>query len=252
MLRNSFIHIPQINRDTEHMIWQNGVFDWQEFIQKIDFIPISQHKKSVIIGYVMRSIKALDEQDFSFFSENMPSNQLWRLYPEMKKKCCFLDIETTGLSRYDDEVTVIGLYNGKESKVFIQGQNISKFKSEIKKYEMIITYNGKCFDIPFLKSKFPDINLDKVHIDLRYVLRELGYTGGLKNIEKSLGIKRDKEIENLDGLEAVRLWRRYTKGEESALEKLVKYNIADVENLQVLMEFAFKKLKQKYLYKKTK
>ena len=76
-------------------------------------------------------------------------------------------------------------------------------------------------------------------------MKELGYAGGLKKIEKEIGICRDDDLDGVDGFEAVRLWYKYKKGDQAALDKLVKYNIADVENLKVMMEFAFEKLKEK-------
>jgi len=152
------------------------------------------------------------------------------------------DIETTGLSRDRNKITTIGIYDGKKSKVFIRRKNIDEFQKEIKKYSTIITFNGRCFDIPFIRAKYPKIRFNQLHIDLRFVLAELGYKGGLKRIEKVLGVGRDDEIDGVDGYEAVKLWYRYRKGDEEALKKLVKYNIADVVNLKELMEFAYERM----------
>ncbi len=89
--------------------------------------------------------------------------------------------------------------------------------------------------MPFIehhaKKKF---NL--VHLDLRYLLKELGLSGGLKNIELQLGITRPDEVAGVDGYEAVRLWRRYKQGNLEALETLIKYNIEDIVNLKFLLE----------------
>jgi len=248
MLRNSFLHVPRVNREIENIIWRNNIFNWDEFFLNIQNIPLPENKKESIAQHLRDSIEAFERKDFSFFSKSLPSNQHWRLYPELREKCCFLDIETTGLSKHNDDVTVVGLYNGKESKIFVNGVNLSEFESEFSKYDMVVTYNGKCFDIPFLKAKFPNVNFDKIHIDLRYVMREIGYSGGLKYIERAVGIKRGDEIASVDGFEAVRLWYKYLRGDEGALETLMKYNQADIENLKVLMEFAFDKLKEKHLF----
>jgi len=60
--------------------------------------------------------------------------------------------------------------------------------------------------LTFLSSKdFFGIELNQVHIDLRYVLRSLGYTGGLKGCEKQAGIDRGN-LEGVDGYFAVLLW----------------------------------------------
>ena len=98
--------------------------------------------------------------------------------------------------------------------------------------------------MPFIKAKFPDVDLNHFHFDLRFGMKEIGYSGGLKIIEKEIGINRDDDLTEINGYEAVRLWRRYQKGDKDALGLLIKYNIADIENLKILMDFSFEKLKQ--------
>ncbi|MEA3430746.1 MAG: ribonuclease H-like domain-containing protein [Nanoarchaeota archaeon] len=247
MLKSTFVHIPRVSRDFEKRLWTSNILDWDGFLNSSN-TELNNSKRQIITEHVLKSMQALENQDFDFFLENIPSNQHWRLYPELKDNCCFLDIETTGLSKRRDDVTVIGLYNGNESKIYVKGQNLDEFQNEIKKYKMIITYNGKCFDVPFLKAKFPEVDFNKFHIDLRFVMREIGYSGGLKYIEKAVGIKRNDELQDIDGFEAVRLWYKHLRGDEEALRLLIEYNKADIENLKFLMDFTFDKLKKKYLF----
>ena len=180
----------------------------------------------------------------------IPLNEHWRVYRELKNKCCFLDIETTGLYRSDD-ITLIGIYDGKEPKIFVKGRNLSDFKEEIKKYPLMVTFNGRCFDIPFIREHFPELQMEQFHIDLRFVLASLGYRGGLKRIESELRLKRDNSIMDVDGFEAVRLWHKYQRGNEEALTKLTSYLSADICNLLPLMEFAYDEMKNKHFYGKT-
>lgn len=245
MLKNTFIHIPGIGRHTERLLWKSRIFSWDDFISSHHLIPISSSKKEIIAFHVKKSLKAYEEKDYRFFAGSMPVNFHWRAYHELKEKCCFLDIETTGLDRYSTEITLIGLYDGNESCFFINGKNLGEFRKKIKEYPLIITFNGRCFDLPFIKSRFPDIEFDKFHVDLRFAMKEIGYHGGLKNIEKAVGIKRKDEIKDIDGFGAVRLWHKYKRGDREALGLLIKYNQADIENLKVLMDFAYHKLKEK-------
>ncbi len=245
MLRNSFVHIPGIGKNTEEQIWKNDVYSWEEFLENKNKVRLSKGKKEMIAYNVQKSMEAYEKKDHRFFHNNFPNNLHWRAYKDFKDKCCFLDIETTGLDKHNDEVTVIGIYDGKESKIFIQGKNMDEFEEEMQKYSLIVSFNGRCFDIPFLKNKFPNVDFDKLHIDLRFAMRELGFAGGLKRIEQEIGIVRDDDLQEVDGFEAVRLWYKYKRGDEEALDLLVKYNKADIENLKVMMEFAFEKLKQK-------
>jgi uncharacterized protein YprB with RNaseH-like and TPR domain len=65
-----------------------------------------------------------------------------------------------------------------------------------------------------------------------YPCRRLGLDGGLKAIEREVGI--DRELDDIDGWEAVRLWHRYERGDGDALDRLVRYNRADARNLEAL------------------
>ena len=77
------------------------------------------------------------------------------------------------------------------------------------------------------------------HIDLRYVLHNLGYKRGLKGCEKQFGISRD-DLDGVDGYFAVLLWHEYeSRGNHRALETLLAYNIEDVVNLEYLMHAAY-------------
>jgi hypothetical protein len=77
------------------------------------------------------------------------------------------------------------------------------------------------------------------HIDLRYVLKSLGYAGGLKRCEKALGLDRG-DLDGVDGFFAVLLWQEFQQtGNIKALETLLAYNIEDVVNLETLMVLAY-------------
>ncbi len=240
-LKNTFIHIPQVGEKTEKKIWKSNILDWHQFLEKRSNLPASTHRR--ISSHIERSISAYEKQDHTHFF-GLPESEHWRAYDDFKNNCAFLDIETTGLSKYYSKITTIGIYNGNKSKIFIRGQNLEHFPEEIKKYNMLVTFNGKCFDLPFIEHSFPSINFNQFHIDLRYIMARLGYSGGLKLIETQLGIDR-KDLRDVDGREAVRLWNRYQRGDRQALELLVRYNIADVENLKILMDYAYGNLKEK-------
>ncbi len=59
--------------------------------------------------------------------------------------------------------------------------------------------------------------------------------GGLKSVERQLGIKR--RLNDINGWEAVKLWWRYANDyDEKALAILLEYNKEDVINLKALKE----------------
>jgi uncharacterized protein YprB with RNaseH-like and TPR domain len=131
------------------------------------------------------------------------------------------------------------LGNGKLA-LFVKGVNLDQFPAYIAQFPLLVTFNGSQFDVPFLQAHLPTARLDQAHIDLRFVLRSLGYRGGLKAIERNLGLTRDAAIQNVDGFEAVRLWHRYRRGDRAALMKLALYNLTDVVNLVELVQIALR------------
>ena len=72
---------------------------------------------------------------------------------------------------------------------------------------------------------------------MRFVCQRLGYTGGLKNVEKLFNIRRDGSVEDLSGEDAVYLWQKWRATRNSGfLDKLIQYNTEDVVNLLPLAE----------------
>ena len=81
--------------------------------------------------------------------------------------------------------------------------------------------------------------LPHAHLDLRHLLKSLGYTGGLKGCERALGMSRPG-LEDVDGYFAVLLWAEYQRtGREAALETLLAYNVEDVLTLERLAAVAY-------------
>jgi len=247
MLRQTFVHVPRIGRATELNLWRSGIGCWEDFIARYSEVPLPQNRKSDVRLHIEKSIIRLEQQDHRYFAQALPRQEMWRAYPDFPGKVAYLDIETTGLFPLADEITVIGIYDGKNVATFINGINLDDVCQELKKYSVLITFNGLRFDIPFIRSFMADVQIDHLHIDLLYPLRKLGYRGGLKSIERQLGIERESDVAHLTGFDAVRLWREYRRGSETALQTLVKYNSSDIVNLEYLMKFVYEELKKRTL-----
>jgi uncharacterized protein YprB with RNaseH-like and TPR domain len=237
MLKNTFHHIPGIGSNTEKQLWSSGLTHWNKF--KEPFSPkLSIKRVEIMTQYIQESSKYLENNDPNYFADLLPSNLHWRFFPEFRNSTAYIDIETTGLEAYCSEITTIAIYDGKSTFYYVQGDNLDDFPLDIKKYKVLVTYNGKSFDIPFIESYF-EIKLNHAHIDLRYVLKSLGYSGGLKGCEKKLGINRGS-LEGVDGYFAVLLWKDFIQNSnQKALETLLAYNIEDVVNLEALMVMAY-------------
>jgi len=153
----------------------------------------------------------------------------------------YLDIETTGLTPSGCEITVIGihLWNSDDSH-FIQlvGGDITErsILEALQGVNILYTYNGSRFDLPFIHNRL-GINLAEVftHIDLMYHCWRKNLYGGLKSVERQLGI--DRHLKGIDGYEAIKLWWRYVDYFDlDALNTLLQYNKEDVLNLRVIKE----------------
>ena len=248
MITSSFIFIPGIGEKTEECLWKSGILSWDDF-KKADVPFLNETKKRIIEDYLELGRDALDRKDSSFFAENLPQEEYWRLYKDFGDETLFLDIETTGLSRHYDVITLIGTSDGHNIKIFLKDNNLSEIVDYLQNFQIVVTFNGKLFDLRFIKKAFPGIKMPPVHIDLRYLLRSLGVNGSLKDIERMLGLKRDSDVENIRGGEAAVLWTRFVKGDDEALRKLVLYNIYDTVNLEKLMQFCYLKKAEKKMKK---
>ncbi len=153
----------------------------------------------------------------------------------------YLDIETTGLSAWDDAITVVGVYrcdggDGRLVQLVGRDATADAVLETVDGADILYTYNGSRFDLPFIHARL-GVNLEDVlaHRDLMYDCWRCSLRGGFKAVERQLGIAR--QLREVDGREAVRLWWRYVEAFDlEALETLLAYNREDVVNLKELKE----------------
>jgi len=195
---------------------------------------------------VVDSERRLAARDHRFFGAWLPTAERWRAYGDFRSDAAYLDIETTGLNWSGDLITLVGLADARRFRMYIRGVDLDELPADLRRYKLLVTFNGTHFDLPILRNAFP-ILPPMLHVDLQYPLRRLGYRGGLKRIERRLGLERPDDLAGLRGSDAVRLWRRYERGDDDSLEALIGYNRQDVENLRPLMQYAYDALRAKCL-----
>jgi hypothetical protein len=238
MLRHTFQHIHGIGEKTEKRIWAEGVTDWEEFLDAHPRLTLPAWQRELACMELEESLLALERRDARYFGVKLPPALHWRLYSEFGQRIGYLDIETNGLAAGDSTITVIGLYDGHAPRVYVQGRNLHEFVHDIEEFTLLVTYNGKQFDLPVIRREL-GIPLDQAHIDLRYPLAALGYKGGLKKIERSVGLEREGPLSLLDGWCAVLLWQYHQQGEPGALDTLLRYNLEDVVHLPALLALVY-------------
>jgi hypothetical protein len=236
-VENSFVPVRGVGETTERRLWQRGVRTWADF----DGTVPGPAPADRVYEFIDTATDRLDAGDTRYFAEVLPAGCEWRLYENFRAETCFLDIETTGLDRYDDEVTVVSCHRDGRTETLVRGRDLTgdRLGRELADASLLVTFNGKRFDVPFLEDAF-GLDVEVPHIDLLYPCRRLDLTGGLKTVEREVGIDRDRP--DLSGRDAVRLWREYERGDEGALETLVSYNRDDTENMRQLLEFVTDRL----------
>ncbi|MFB6113873.1 MAG: ribonuclease H-like domain-containing protein [Halodesulfurarchaeum sp.] len=236
-VENSFIPVTGVGETTERSIWEAGATDWSSFEADLVGPTIGDRIES----FIETAEPHLQSRDARFFADRFPRGEFWRLYENFRRDTLFLDIETTGLDHHRDVVTTVSLHKNGETNTLVRGQDLDsgRLRRAFEDAKLLATFNGRQFDVPFLETSF-DLDVDVPHLDLRFLARRLDLTGGLKTIEREVGIERDRP--DISGRDAVRLWRQYERGDRDALETLVSYNRADTRNLETLLDIVSARL----------
>jgi len=249
MLENTFCHLRGISRRRELELWQRGITTWDAFnihIQPQYSLFGGYFSKAPFAQQIIESRSALTNDDIGYFASHLYRQEHFRIALTFPRDTLFLDIETTGLSRYYDYITAIGWSIGAEYGFFVKGQEDTEFRRALSRSKIIVTFNGSLFDLPFIRHEFHDIRLPEVHVDLRFLSRRAGFTGGQKDIENVLGIKRTNDVSEMTGEAAPLLWHRYRRGDIDSLRVLLKYNHADIRGMKLIFDKVARSLLMSY------
>lgn len=167
-------------------------------------------------------------------------------------KVCVLDIETTGLNPNRSEVILGGmLVPGEECAEVIQyfadregseASLLEVYGDALSQADVLITYNGDSFDLPFMRQRFRKHGLDDPlnHSQSFDLYRALHYYSKMreilpnlkqKSIEVFLGLSPLRQDE-ISGGESVALYEEYLRsGSASAREKVLLHNRDDLVQL---------------------
>jgi len=234
ILRASHILLPGVGPLSERRLWERGVLSLDEFMGERRLAGFSELRKRALDREAARTLALLEEGSAGELACRLPHREAWRLFERFAAEAAFLDIETDGLSRLS-AVTVVGVFRPQKGfTALVRGAGLSAaaLTEALAGARLLVTFNGASFDLPFVRAAFPAARLPRAHLDLLSCARRLGWRGGLKAIERDLGVLRDLETRVLAGRDAVRLWHAHQRsGSTNALRLLVSYNRADCENL---------------------
>jgi uncharacterized protein YprB with RNaseH-like and TPR domain len=180
---------------------------------------------------------ALEARDAEALAAMIPRAERWRLYAAFGADAAFLDVEADG-----DAVTAVGFLDARGPRLLLAGRDLDSFPEASRAWKLLVTYNGLAFDVPALRRAFPEWRPPRAHVDLRQLWHRLGHRGGLKALERSVGIGRPAHLDGLDGRDAARLWARHLGGDRAALRVFAEYNLHDAVNLRPLMDLGYNRL----------
>lgn len=184
---------------------------------------------------------------------NTYKSKLFDFYTE-KGSVAVLDIETTGLSSLNNKIIIFGVLEiTPEGLISTQyfAENRGEEKAvlkEIPKYlegfDVIITFNGASFDLPFIKKRLEKHGFSLpekdsfVHLDLYKVIKKQKELFQLnsysqKSVEAYMGITREDTI---SGGESVQLYHAYEKSQNKAYKKtILLHNQEDIYHLSKML-----------------
>jgi uncharacterized protein YprB with RNaseH-like and TPR domain len=238
VLRATFCFLPGIGPRREAALWRAGVADWASYrrLARVPGVaPEAKRRHDDVLAIAEEAI----ERDPGFFARTLPAREQWRALGEYGEGAAYVDVETD----QDGRLTVVGAMLGGRFRAFVRGRDldaraVSDFLAPAR---ALVTFNGLAFDARVMERE--GVALPRVpHAHLLHACRRLGLRGGLKKVERAIGLARADEVAGLSGYDAILLWHRHLAGEEGALERLVAYNRADVENLAPLAAHAYARL----------
>jgi len=154
MLEKTFCHVKGITADFERLLWEKGVAHWDDFLDKEgELSEFPRTKLDKIKAELSASKHAFQKKNLRYFQDLLHPREHWRLVG--LGKVGFVDIETTGLSKLTDEITVLGIYDGTVPHLYVNGKNLLDAKAKLKEFDIIVTFNGKQLTFRSLNTVFP-------------------------------------------------------------------------------------------------
>ncbi|HTL50981.1 MAG TPA: ribonuclease H-like domain-containing protein [Planctomycetota bacterium] len=281
MLRKTFLCFPGITPALERRLWNAGVSSWDELPSQTA-AGILKEDHAALCAMIPEFDRRLGLGDAEFFERRLKGAQKLRLVHDFHANMAAVDIETSGIVIEAGITTLVGICTPDGLHCFLADSDLGDAPALLSRHPVIVTFNGSRFDLPILRKEFggpwgyaglkreqthwgggePTLFADlpappaaQAHIDLMHAMREIGFRGGLKKIEKQVGLKRPDGIDGYDGYQAVQTWRQWAAERPhaedetlDALKQLIAYNLYDCANLLIMARFAFNDLVSKNDY----
>ena len=208
-INNNLKLLPKIGIKTEQNLKNKG-YSTIESLKKHDkYCDIASSFLDKIDDLSFAEI--IEILDNNMYSKKCRDNILKSISLTERENFKFMDIETLGLSNVP--IILIGIAELKGNRIistqyflreiYEEGAVIEAYLSHLDEDSVHVTFNGKSFDVPFIKNRCLynriDANMDFPHLDLMYFAKNLWKDQlpncQLQTIERELfGIEREGDV----------------------------------------------------------
>lgn len=234
-LTRHFELFPHIGAERGRALLREGCLCWRDLLDAAH--PLAGLDRAAwdeARAAAEAALRALGSGDAAYFTARLPPREQWRVLAHWFDHASFFDIETNGLDA-DSIVTLVCCYHRGRPLRFLADENLDDFLDLLDEIRLLVSFNGASFDVPRVLDRFHIPALPCAHVDLRWLCHHAGWRGGLKAIERALGLRRPPDLEGLGGAEAVWLWQAWHDRQDAlARRTLERYCAADTVMLQML------------------
>ncbi len=250
MLIKTFLHLAGFTKKREKELWDKGVRNWTLFnrlkerhIHSLGFKPQIYNKYR---DFIKKSQSNLRVKNHLFFSNFLPKEETWRLYPEFSKDTCFMNVLTSGRCASQHDIGMITVSSNKKVTNFVQGQNLDEkhLKKELSKYKVVVTFDGSKFDMPFIQNKFPKIKIDHIQLELRKLYSKI-HKENIYQIKHQINSQLGMEINDHKAMQMVSKWKK--NDDNILLNKLKNYSRINNLSMNYLLNNIYKTLSRRAL-----
>ena len=235
VLQQYIRHLPHVGPQREKALRLEGCACWADVVNAPHPLGgFDVFAWDEIRDAAESSLRALEADDVAYFASRLPPLEQWRVLAHWFNHASYFDIETSGLE-VDSIVTLVCCFHAGQPLRYLAGENLDDFLELLEQVKLLVSFNGASFDVPRVLDRFHIPELPCAHVDLRWLCHHAGWRGGLKKIEKALGLRRPADLDGLGGAEAVWLWQAWSeRGDEQAKRTLERYCAADTVMLSLL------------------
>lgn len=225
-------------------MWDQGVADWSRLLRAGRLTRISDRRLGTMKEFARQIISLESQHQMRELGMMLPPRERWRLLDGWDGRFAAMDVEAIRIHRSFVPVMLTIRRGDNLPRTLIRGDDLCWRQVDrlLSGVDFLVTFNGSSFDIPLLEDCGYGFG-SMTHLDLRRYCLRADLRGNLKEIEKTLGIVRPREIEFSTSEQVAYLWRLWEeRGSRNALEILTRYNRQDADSLVELARHIYETL----------